>query len=111
MTVEGWPPIALGRSGQSRPRGWEPRLAERYHCPNGLQIVSHDRTSRRAASDLLEARTCERRGRTCKSVRRAVRYIRIYWIRFERCSPRTLGGVQSREGYLCHYALLAVAPV
>ena len=46
-----------------------------------------------AASDLPEARTCERRGRAGKNVRRAVRYIGIYWIGLERSRPGALGGL------------------
>jgi len=94
----------------SRPRRRDQCLGATCHRPNSLQIVSHDRPRRRAASDLPEARMCERRGRAGKNVRRAVRYIGIYWIGLERCRPGALGGLQRREHQVCHDALPAVAP-
>src|SRR5262249_13535251 len=97
-----------------RPLWWRRRggasTSECRTTPNSLQIVSHDRPSRRAAGDLPEARTRERRSRAREDIRRAVFHIGIDWIGFERRSPCALGGLQSREDQVCHDALPAVVP-
>src|SRR5262249_52341811 len=60
-----------------------------------LQIVAHDRTCRRAASDFLEASARERRG-CYKDIRRTLRCARVDRISLERRNPRTLCGLHGR---------------
>ena len=82
------------------------RLQSR-ECP---QIVTHDRASRRAASDFLEANARERRGCANKDIRRALRCARVDGISLERRCPRTLCGLHGRGDKLSHDSLPAIVP-
>ena len=75
-----------------------------------FQIVPHDRASRCAASNLLEARPRESSGSTGKSVRRAFRCARVDRISFERRRPRAFCGLQGCNDKLRHDPLPAITP-
>src|SRR5262249_49404734 len=74
-----------------------------------LQIVAHDRTCRRAASDFLEASARERRG-CYKDIRRTLRCARVDRISLERRNPRTLCGLHGRGDKLSHDPLPPIVP-
>src|SRR5215471_7807584 len=61
-----------------------------------LQIVAHDRTTRRAASDFLEADARERRGCADENIRRALRCAGVDRISLERRCLPTLCGLHGR---------------
>jgi len=76
----------------------------------GLQIVAHDRTTWRAASDFLEAGARERRGCADENIRRALRRAGVDRISLERRCLPTLCGLHGRGDKLRHDPLPAIVP-
>jgi hypothetical protein len=103
--------ICLRAPGYPIEPSLRPSASRSFLSRECLQIVAHDRASRRAASDFLEASARKRRGCANENIRRALRCARVDRISLDRRCPRTLCGLHGRGDELSHDPLSATVPM